>query len=112
MANDTQLRILEWPAGPALLRHGFDADSAPLPVALQFGPSPVNVMLAAPPGQPLVVAMGMNLAARQPLPICIKLCDPICIDSDYTVAITLFDRPIISITIKGRTRLFNCGEEL
>ena len=112
MADDTNVRILEWPAGPALLRHGFESGGAPLPVAVQFAASPLNVTVAAPAGQPLVVAMGMNLAARQPLPVCIKLCEPICVDSDYTIGITLFDRPIVSITVKGRTRLFNCGEEL
>jgi hypothetical protein len=27
------------------------------------------------------------------------------------VAITLFDRPVVSISVKGRSRIFNCGDK-
>lgn len=111
MAADHNVRIVEWPSGPARAHHGFD-EKAPLPALVSFAPAPVNVVVAAPAERPLVVAMGMNLSVKQPLPVCIRLCDPICVDSDYVIGVTLFDRPIISITVKGRTRIFNCGEEL
>lgn len=111
MADDTTVRIVEWPAGPARLQHGFDAQ-APLPVTVGFDAGPAGVVVSASGERPLVVAMGLNLAARQPFPVCIRLCDPICVDSDYKIGITLFDRPIISISVKGRTRIYHCGEEL
>jgi hypothetical protein len=111
MAADHNVRIVEWPSGPARLHHSFD-EKDPLPALVNFAPAPAHVVVAAPPERPLVVAMGMNLSVKQPLPVCIRLCEPICVDSDYVIGITLFDRPIISITVKGRTRIFNCGEEL
>lgn len=47
---------------------------------------------------------------KEPLPVCIKVCEPICAQSDYTVGITIFDRPVASITLQGLTRIFNCAE--
>lgn len=111
MADDTDVRILEWPKEPAYLEHSFRADE-PCAVAVQFAKTPAHVLVASLPERPLTVNMSMNLAAKQPLPICIKLCEPICVDSDYVIDITLFDRPIISISVKGRTRIYNCNEEL
>jgi hypothetical protein len=111
VADDTTVRIVEWPAAPALLQHGFDPQN-PLPVTLGFDAGPANVSVSSSGERPLVVAMGLNLAARQPFPVCIRLCEPICVDSDYQIGITLFDRPIITISVKGRTRIYNCGEEL
>jgi hypothetical protein len=52
----------------------------------------------------------MNLAAKDTIPVCIKVCEPICAESSYTIGIDVFDRPVAQITIKGLTRLFNCGD--
>ncbi len=111
MADQNDVRIIEWPKEPARLEHLFRTEQ-PCPVVVQFAEAPANVVVATAPDRPLVVDMGMNLAVKQPLPVCIKLCEPICVDSDYVIGITLFDRPIISIAIKGRTRIYNCNEEL
>lgn len=110
MADERTVRVVEWPAGPARLEHAFSRGE-PLPLAVQFAPAPAFVQLANVPERALAVSMAMNVAVRQPLPICIKLCEPICVDSDYVIGITLFDRPIVSITVKGRTRIFNCDQE-
>ena len=56
--------------------------------------------------------MNMAMRATDAIPLCISLCEPICAESSYTIGITIFDRPVISITIRGRTRLSACREEL
>jgi hypothetical protein len=56
--------------------------------------------------------MAMNLRAPETLPLCIRLCEPICAESNYTIGISIFDRPVITITLRGKTRLFGCREEL
>jgi hypothetical protein len=99
MPPDEQLvRIVEWPKERALLDHRFEADA------------PAHVVVRSDE-QPFQVEMGMNLSARDVIPLCIKVCEPICAESNYTIAIDVFDRPVAAITIKGLTRLFNCGDE-
>jgi hypothetical protein len=100
MADQHQIvSIVAWPEKPAKLEHAFD--------------KPVTVVVQAPPKDPLNVNMNMqmNVVAREIIPVCIKLCEPICARSDYTIGINIFDRPVAAITIKGVTRLFNCKEE-
>jgi hypothetical protein len=58
------------------------------------------------------VNMKMALSAAETLPICVSPCEPICAESDYTIRIAIFDRPIITIRIRGLTRLFGTSEEL
>jgi hypothetical protein len=108
MAEEQNVHIVEWPPGPASLTHAFDP-AWPVPVAVRFEPTPARVVVST--AGPLDVGMNMQLSARQPVPLCIKLCEPICVRSDYQIGITLFDRPIISITVRGMTRLYNCNEE-
>ncbi|MDX6400571.1 MAG: hypothetical protein QOF27_1177 [Gaiellaceae bacterium] len=99
MPPDEELvRIVEWPKDRALLDHRFEADA------------PAHVVVRSDE-QPFQVEMGMNLSARDVIPVCIKVCEPICAESAYTIAIDIFDRPVAAITIKGLTRLFNCGDE-
>lgn len=110
MAEEHDVRILEWPKDAARLEHHFDPKQ-PCPVSVSFDKTPVNVIVASTPERTLNVNMNMALRVSDTLPLCIKLCEPICARSDYTIGITLFDRPIVSITIRGTTRLFNCNEE-
>jgi hypothetical protein len=91
------VRIVEWPKEPALLDHRFDAGA------------PAHVIVRSDE-QPFHVDMQMNVAAREVIPVCIQVCEPICAESNYTIAIDIFDRPVAAITIKGLTRLFNCGD--
>ncbi len=99
MPPDEQLvRIVEWPKGPALLDHRFDAEA------------PAHVVVSSDERQ-FQVDMDMNLAAKGIIPVCIQVCEPICAESEYTIAIDVFDRPVAAITIKGLTRLFNCRDD-
>ena len=110
MAEDNNIRILSWPKDPAGLQHHFDPGE-PLPVTLSFEPSPARVVVSTEPGRRMDVDMNMALRAAETIPICIKLCEPICIESNYTIGISIFDRPVVSITIRGKTRLSSCREE-
>ncbi len=92
------VKIVEWPKERALLEHRFDADA------------PAHVVVSSNE-QPFHVDMLMNVAAREVIPVCIKVCEPICAESNYTIAIDMFDRPLAAITIKGLTRIFNCGDK-
>jgi hypothetical protein len=55
--------------------------------------------------------MSVTLQGNEPFPVCIKLCEPICVKSEYTIAIDIFDRPVGVVTLRGTTRLFACPEE-
>jgi hypothetical protein len=99
MPPEEQLvRIAEWPKDPALLDHRFDADA------------PAHVIVRSDE-RAFQVDMDMNFRAREVVPLCIQVCEPICADSEYTIAIDVFERPVAAITIKGRTRLFNCRDD-
>lgn len=110
MADEHDVRIVDWPDEPARLRHHFDPDS-PTPVRVVFDEPPANVIVATPPGDALDVNMAMRLGVRDVIPICLQLCDALCAKSDYTIGITVFDRPVATISIRGMTRLFDCRDE-
>lgn len=99
MPPDEQLvRIVEWPKEPALLDHRFEQDT------------PAHVVVRSDDRR-FQVDMDMNVSAREVIPVCIQVCEPICAESNYTIAIDVFDRPVAAISIKGRTRLFACRDE-
>lgn len=69
----------------------------------------------AEPSQVHIVAWpkdAISVAVREPIPVCIKLCEPICARSEYTIGIDIFDRPVAAITVKGLTKLFGCDERV
>jgi hypothetical protein len=72
-----------------------------------------NVRIVSWPPEPLSInaAMDSALTVRGDVPVCIRLCEPICAKSDYAIGITIFDRPVATITVSGLTRLFNCDEK-
>ncbi len=109
MADETKVTIAAWPKDPAALEHHFSADS-PCPVSISFTDSPAHVVVSTEPQQPLAVNMNMQLTAREPIPLCIKLCEPICARSDYTIGINVFDNPVASINVRGTTRLEACRD--
>lgn len=102
--------IVSWPEQAARLDHTFNLDK-PCPVSISFEPAPANVVLSSDPQRPLQVSMAMQLVAREPVPVCISVCEPICARSDYTIGIEVFGNPFASITVRGTTRLFACREE-
>jgi hypothetical protein len=111
MAEEHQVHIVSWPPEPAELEHHFPQGEN-VPVSISFESTPARVVIASLRDSPLGVNMNMNLRAPETLPLCVRLCEPICAESDYTIGITIFDRPVITITIRGTTRLFGCREEL
>lgn len=72
-----------------------------------------RVTIAAWPEQPLAVnsSSDQTISIQGQVPICIRLCEPICARSDYSIGITIFDRPVATISVSGETRLFNCGDK-
>ena len=107
--ENVDVRILSWPDQAVGLSHRFDADNA-LPIDVSFTEKPVAVHLSTSQGLALNVNMDMNLNVRETLPVCLSVCEPICIQSDYKIQLSIFNRPVISIVIKGKTVLYNCGE--
>ncbi len=98
------VHIVDWPKDQsALLEHHF--------------PKPVDVNILHPVGlnmfnseeKPLYLNMNM-LGKGNELPICIKLCEPICAESNYKVSFNLLGQPFAEIIVQGITRLFNCKD--
>lgn len=109
MADEHDVNILSWPNEPARLEHHFNSEK-PCPVSLSFDTTPAHVILSGSFDNPLAVDMNMNLKVPETIPICIRLCEPICAESNYTIGLSIFDRPLISITIRGKTRFYSCNE--
>jgi hypothetical protein len=68
-----------------------------------------NVTIVAWPDKP--VNMNMSVQTREVIPVCIKMCEPVCARSEYTISISIFDHPVASITVKGQTAFLNCKVE-
>ena len=98
-AEERVVRITQWPEQQAQLTHSFNADR------------PASVRLSTVPQQPLQVEMAMAVSSREPVKLCVSVCEPICAQSEYTIGIDIFDRPVASITVRGMTRLFNCSDK-
>jgi hypothetical protein len=104
LAEDRTITVSAWPAEPARLSHTFEGEP-PLPVRVGFAQGqPLAVRLGSA-GSSIPIDMRMLLAAPRAIPLCLSLCEALCAESDYTIGITLFDRPIISIRLRGRTRI-------
>lgn len=85
MAEENIVHIVDWPEkGNARLEHFFNE-------------------------KPIRVSMTHN--DGQSVPLCIKICDPICAESNYRVAINLLGQPFAEIVVKGITRLFSCNDK-
>jgi hypothetical protein len=111
MADDeSKVTIVAWPKEAAVLEHHFPSGE-PCPVSISFTETPAQVIVSTDPAQPVAVDMDMKVTAREPIPICIKLCEPICARSDYTIGVSIFDNPVASISIRGMTRIHNCREQ-
>ena len=111
MANQkNDVTIVAWPKETAKLEHQFKKGS-PCELLVSFQKDPANVVIHTTPETPFNVDMDMNVAVKEPIPVCLKLCEPVCAKSDYTISINIFDRPVGSISIKGITKLFNCFEK-
>lgn len=110
MAEEKDVRIVAWPKEPAKLEHSFNSEKA-CPVSISFQKDPAIIGFATTPENPMNVDMNMKISADKPVPVCIKLCEPICIRSEYVISVDIFDRPVGSITLKGMSKLFSCRDE-
>jgi hypothetical protein len=108
--EETKVTIVSWPKGKVALAHSF-ATEEPCPVSISFTERPARVIVSSDPKQPVAVDMDMKVSARSPIPVCIKLCEPICARSDYTIGINIFDNPFASINLRGLTKFGSCDEQ-
>jgi hypothetical protein len=76
-------------------------------------PGENRISIASWPEQPLSVnsETHQTMSFRGDIPVCIKICEPICARSEYSIGITIFDRPVATITVGGETRFFACGNQ-
>lgn len=86
MAEETTVRIVDWPDEPA------------------------RVAVATDPALPVNVDMNTRVTVREDIGVCLKICEPICAESDYRVGISIFNNPFASISVRGITRLFGCSD--
>jgi hypothetical protein len=98
--SDDNVTIVGWPPTPLTIEHETDPN-APPKVSIGFDPSPVDVQMN----------MDMNVSNKEPFQVCIRLCEPICVKSEYTIGIDVFDRPVAVIAVRGKTTFYNCPEE-
>jgi hypothetical protein len=72
-----------------------------------------QIQIVSWPKEPATVnqASDSTIAIKGQVPICIRMCEPVCARSEYAIGITIFDRPVATITVSGETRLFNCDEK-
>ena len=109
MPEERIVKIVAWPEEPAKVEHRFNSEK-PCPVSIAFEKTPANVIVHSNPKEPLHVDMAMNVIAKETIPVCIKMCEPICVKSKYAIAIDIFDRPVANIVLQGETRISNCRE--
>lgn len=109
MADQTDIRIVSWPDADLALKHRFEPEE-PCPVSVSFEDTPINVRVDSGE-KPLAVDMNMRVSAKEPVPLCISICEPICARSDYQITFDIFDQPVGRIVVRGITRLFNCSDE-
>ena len=95
MAEEHDVKIVSWPESPATVGHRFE--------------SPAEVTINS--DRPFNFDMDMRLSAKEAVPVCIKVCEPICVRSEYTIGIDIFDRPVANITLRGQTVILNCRDE-
>jgi hypothetical protein len=57
------------------------------------------------------VGMAMNAIATKTISACIKLCEPICAISEYTIGVVFFGVSVGTITFRGQTKLYNCKDQ-
>ncbi|HEY5746196.1 MAG TPA: hypothetical protein VIU12_08990 [Chryseolinea sp.] len=94
--EENTVRIVEWPKEQAaILDHQFKQ-----PVPVQVG--------GLKGGQPVDVNMNMHINDMKQVPLCIRICEPICAKSRYSIGINLLGQSFAEITITGVTQIANC----
>ena len=107
MAESTSVRLIAWPVEPARAAHLFGA-GAGAGVSLAFAASAARALVSTRIERPLALALQVRAAIRDTVPVCIGICEELCTWSDYMVQLSIFDHPVVSITVQGTTRLTRC----
>ena len=110
MPENKDIRIIQWPKQKALLEHYFKLDE-PCPVSIIFEEAPAHVKVGNEKGERFDVDMNMNLNVIDDVPVSIRICEPICAVSDYSVGIELLGQPLARIRVKGETKLGPCEDK-
>ena len=71
-------------------------------------PNPVGLKMFNSQDAPLHLNM---LTDGKVIPVCIKLCEPICAESSYKIGINLMGQSFAEIQITGITKIFNCRDK-
>ncbi len=110
MPDQKEIKITAWPKQKATLEHYFQLDK-PCPVSIHFDDKPANLNINNSKERPFHVNMDMNLKAKEDIPVCIKICEPICAVSDYSVGIEFLGQSIANIRLKGKTKIAHCKDD-
>ena len=97
--EDQNVNIVRWPALETVFLKPVDINI----------PNPVGLNMFNKEEQPLY--LNMNIKEGNTLPVCIKLCEPICAESNYKIGLSLMGQPFIEVVIQGITRIFNCRDK-
>jgi hypothetical protein len=105
MTNEYNVHINNWPRAPVRLEHSFSPEED-IPVSISFGDTPAKAIISSLGEDQVAVIMDTTLKVFETLPVCVCLNEPICAESKYTISISIFDHPIVTINIRGNTMLF------
>lgn len=93
---ENNVHIIDWPKEQPLdLNHAFKDE--------------LGMTINNWPKMPFEMHMLHN--DGNPVPLCIKICEPICARSRYKIGINLMGQPFAEIILSGLTTLFNCRDE-
>ena len=81
MTGPKTVDVVEFPYEAAGVAHTFDS-ALPPRVTVRFAPASANLALSRIAGTALDMKMSLSIDAKGVLPACIKLCEPMCADSD------------------------------
>jgi hypothetical protein len=108
--QENHVSIVSWPEETAKVEHNFKLEEA-CPVSILIEKQPLNVDIHSSSNEPLNLNMDVNVDVKEAVPVCIRLSEPICARSEYTIGIDIFDKPFAGVTFRGQTMLFNYQDE-
>lgn len=106
--QENHISIISWPEQTAKVEHNLKLEEA-CPVSIHIDKQPLTVEIHSPSDEPLNMNLDVNV--KEAIPICIRLSEPICARSEYTIGIDLLDKPFAGVTFRGQTMLFNYQDE-
>ena len=107
--QENVVSIVSWPE-KAKVEHNFRLEEA-CPVSILIEKQPLNVEIHSSPEESLNVNTNVNVSVKEAVPVCIRLAEPVCARSEYTIGIDIFDKPFAGVTFRGQTIVFNYQDE-